>query len=405
MNTKTLEIYNLEKLADRVQTLNRKAAKLGLTPVTYKVLSVETKFVQDRLLERREVFDHYVVEVSFDYEQVKLPGAWQLVGVIDHQESLVKAVPGAPLPESGLRWFVERGSVCDHCKTSRQRNETFLLFEPSGNFHFIQVGRDCVGSFLGIDPGRVLAQFDLSGEVAEIEDDEYGHRVPKGYDLSYFLAHTACMIRTAGWRSRSQASEGNRATADLTLDNIVNQETRQKDRYGVPAWVDPSKADGEVAAKVAAWLVEVSGRSGLGDYMGNLAQIGANGFVTPKSAGFAASAINAYLKENEETVKRAAKRASGEGGQYIATLGLRIKRWQVEKVSSAGRDTEWGYVFFHRFIDFEGNTLVWKTQKEVDNGQYLLTGTVKEHKDFNGVAQTYVTNCKLVAEEWKGVAA
>lgn len=394
MITQTVTVYNYSRFESKFAALNKKAHKAGLRPIKLGNVVEEQKTVKNAYGESVEVFSHYEVELLLEDEVIRFPGGWQLVGVIDHTENLVRAVPGGV--EHPLTPYVERGAVCDHCHTYRDRAETFVVVNEAGKF--VQVGRQCVGDLLGIAPERALGQVEVVKELSD--DDEWlGERQIDGWVLSFFLAHAACMIRTAGWRSKSAATYEQRATADLTVDNIINQQTRQKSRYtNEPLWVDPNAEDSKTGELVGAWLETLPERTGLNDYLSNLAQIGRNKFVSPKSAGFAASAINAYLKEQEIEVKRAARREQGQGSQHVGKVGERITL-QVNKVSSAGFDSAWGYQFFHRFIDSQGNVIVWKTGNELDNGGYTLTGTVKSHDDYKGEAQTNLTRCKVGLSE------
>jgi hypothetical protein len=395
MITKTTTVYNYDRFDSKLVALNKKAHKAGLRPVQIGNVVKEKKTVRNEYGEPIEVFSHWAVELLIEDEIIRFPGGWQLVGVIDHKENLVKSVPGefANYPLAG---YVERGAVCDHCHTYRDRNETFVVVDENGVF--IQVGRSCLGDLLGIDPERALGQVEVVKELGE-EDEWLGERQVDGYHLRYFLSHAVCMIRTAGWRSRSTAKlEGVAATADITWSNIINQITKSKSqRTGEPLWIDPSKEDGEVADRVVAWLEGLQDRSLDTDYLINLAQIGRNGFVTRKSSGFAASAVVAYQKEVEEAEKAATRRQqlADEGKGFVGQIDQRIA-FVGKLVKSAGFDSQWGCQFFHRFIDEAGNTLVWKTGTELDQDKtYKVTATVKSHEEYRGEPQTYITRAKV----------
>lgn len=392
MITKSISVYNYDRFDVKLVALNKKAHKAGLRPVQIGQVVKEKKTVRNQWGEAVEVFSHYDVELLIEDEVIRFPGGWSLVGVIDHKEHLSKHVPGAV--DIPLTPYVERGAVCDHCHTSRDRNETFIVVNQAGEFK--QVGRSCVADLLGISPEQALGQVEVVKELAD--DDEWlGERQIDGYALKFFLAHAVCLIRTAGWRSRSASRDSydrQPATADLALNNIVNQATRAHDRItGDPLWVDPSKEDSELAGKVVEWLQGLHERTNANDYIANLAQIGINGFVTQKSAGFAASAVVAYQKEVEEEVKRAAKREAGQG--YVGKVNERIN-FTGRLVKSNGFDSQWGYQFFHRFVDDGGNILVWKTGSELEQGErFKVTATVKSHEEYRGEPQTYITRAKV----------
>jgi hypothetical protein len=395
MLTQTITVYDLSRFEKKLATLNKKIARMGLGQV--KTLSVqdEVKVVKNRFLEDIEVFSHFKVEISVPEEDVQLPGGWQLVGVIDHFEGLVKSVPETPQPPHGLHYHLERGAVCDHCGNDRNRKETFVVYSPEGNVRFVQVGRQCLGQFLGITPEQALGQVEVVKELLD-EEEWLGERQSLGTHLGFFLSHVAAMVRTAGWRSASAAKvEGTSSTVMLTWNNIFNEEMQKKDRYGLQLWADRTPADKELAERVAAWLRSLDGRAGLNDYMSNLAQIGRNGFVTEKSGGFAASAVSAYLREQEQEIKRAAERAARPESHYVGEVKERLSFERLHLVKSFGYDTEWGYYFTHKFLDEAGNVLVWKTAKELDQGcDYAVRATVKAHEEYKGEKQTVLTLAK-----------
>lgn len=387
----TVTVYNFGRFENKLVALNKKARKFGLGEITVSSVQEETKYVVNSLGEKTEVFSHFDVTLQLPAESLVLPGSHKLVGVIDHAEKLVRSVPGS---EVELRPYVERGAVCDHCGHDRNRKETFVILSEG---KLVQVGRQCVGAYLGISPERALGQIEVVREVLE-DEDWLGDRQIRGTRLGFYLKHVACLIRVAGWRSRSQAhAEGVSATADLAYYNISNEETRKRDRYGKPLWETPTAEDGELAEKTVEWLVGLQQRGGLNDYLSNLRQIGENGFVTDKSSGFAASAVVAYSKEVEEEVKRAARKAQekaeGVGAEYLGAVKQRRAFEGLRLVKSPGFDTAYGYSFIHKFVDAEGHVVVWKTAQALTLGNtYNLVGTVKAHEEYRGELQTVITN-------------
>jgi hypothetical protein len=387
MITKTITVYDFSRFESKLAGLNKKAAKAGLPPVVVGTVKDETKWIRNRFDERVEVFSHYEVELELAYEYVRFPGGWSLVGVIDHFENLVRSVPDmANIP---LTPFVERGAVCDHCGFDRNRKETFIVVDKTGRI--LQVGRQCVGLLLGVAPERVLAQVDLVREV--LEDEEWlGSRQVRGMDLGFYLSHVAAMIRTAGWRSATATKqEGGASTAGLAEENITLEELKKKGRYGEQLWVDRTDSDRELAGKVVLWLEALGGRRDLNDYQSNLVQIGKNGFVTPKSRGFAASAVAAYQKDVERVLRAVAEREGKVAGGYVGSVGERIS-FKATLVKSFGFDTEWGYSFIHKFVDEAGNTLTWRTATALDqDAAYNVRATVKAQEEYKGEKQTAVT--------------
>lgn len=369
MNTEVVNVYRMETFKNRVDQLNKKAAKLGFNPISYTVGDEITWYddIAHEVLHRG-----WEVEVTYDF--MKLPGDWRLVAIIDHKEDLIKTLPGETVPTI----YRERGPICDHCGQHRNRNETFVLRVDEA---YIQVGRQCIAEFLGIDAAQALGQIDLVGAISEL-DDYLGEPEVFGFKLEVFLAHTACMMRMFGWQSRSGASFEVMATADRVWWNLT-----EKNESKV---IKPNNDDVELAKETGVWMQALVDKDDLNDYLYNLASICKNGFVTFKSAGFAASAINAMLKDKEE--KLAAKLSNK---QHIGVVGDKIIA-RLTLISSNGFDSGYGYSFFHRFVDELGNVLIWKTAKELTSGkQYEVVGTIKKHDYFKSEPQTVITRCKV----------
>jgi len=57
----------------------------------------------------------------------------------------------------------------------------------------------------------------------------------------------------------------------------------------------------------------------------------------------------------------------------------------------------WFTTFLYEFTTEDGNILIWKTSKWLDDEKEFKTvsGTVKAHNEFRGVKQTELTRCKV----------
>ena len=71
--------------------------------------------------------------------------------------------------------------------------------------------------------------------------------------------------------------------------------------------------------------------------------------------------------------------------------------------------TQWGFTTIYKFVDENNNVLIWKTGNTItgtdkrgdtvyvkDMKTVTITGTVKEHNEYNGEKQTVLTRCKVV---------
>lgn len=98
------------------------------------------------------------------------------------------------------------------------------------------------------------------------------------------------------------------------------------------------------------------------------------------------------LKAIVDKLFRAESRSAYQGSEgEKLTVNVMVKR-NIEL------DGYYGISHMHIFEDIEGNVYVWTTAaKNISEGLNVkLTGTVKEHKEYNGTPQTVLTRCKYV---------
>lgn len=87
--------------------------------------------------------------------------------------------------------------------------------------------------------------------------------------------------------------------------------------------------------------------------------------------------------------------------EYVGAIGERIAATvtldAVHKYTT--HFTYYGETnYIYKFIDGNGNTLVWKTAtfQDIEQGKtYDIKGTVKEHSEYKGDKQTTLTRCKI----------
>lgn len=90
--------------------------------------------------------------------------------------------------------------------------------------------------------------------------------------------------------------------------------------------------------------------------------------------------------------------------EHIGEVGKRMTL-KVRYISSASWENEYGCsvwgndtTYLHKFEDADGNKLVWKTSNNIPHGygtELTLTGTIKEHSEYDDERQTVLTRCKI----------
>ena len=112
----------------------------------------------------------------------------------------------------------------------------------------------------------------------------------------------------------------------------------------------------------------------------------------------------AYYKENaldqlQADIKAVtnAKNAAESKSEFYGTIGDRIRKERATFVSQRYFENEWGGKFIYTF-KIGDNVFTWFTQSTLADGiqpgdEVELSGTVKDHKEYNGVNQTVLSRC------------
>ena len=89
-----------------------------------------------------------------------------------------------------------------------------------------------------------------------------------------------------------------------------------------------------------------------------------------------------------------AKAKAGQG-EFVGEVGERLRALDVQLMSVREYDGAYGLSYIYQF-SYKGDILVWMTTKWMDiepDEWYILTGTVKQHKNYRGMNQTYLSRC------------
>ena len=385
----------MEGFMNKLESLNKRAAKLGCSPIKVEILG-EMKRIKDKKKGEVDVFTCLTVE-----GEAPSYNGWTFVASIEHTEA-GNIIRTAPNKETPTRFF-DVHSVCEHCNTRRHRKETFVLQHEDGAFK--QVGRNCLRDFLGhTGPEQYAKWFDLLGELEEEARNCSEGGGQSLYDLNVYMAFVVECITRFGWVSGSSAREQRNygryveTTADRAFRNMLPDETKEdKKRRDFDF---PSDESYDKAKVIVEWARELKKREELTDYLHNLSIIARLGYVTWDTHRLAASMANAYemdLRNIEFKKKKEAEKEQRKRGGYVGEVGKReVFTVTVQRIIPFEND--FGIVKLHIMADEQGNNLVWySSSKVLEEGQtYKLKATVKEHKEYSGEKQTVLTRCAVV---------
>lgn len=364
------EIFNIPKyklnwLDQKIEALNKAAAKLKLEPVGYNVLREYTKDdPQDETGMRKLEF----VEIKLFGESpiLKTPSgkAYQFVSRIMHAEggNLLKNIPGVELP-------LEYRTVepkCQHCNYKRNRKDTYVL-RDNDTQEFLQVGSTCIKDFLGHPSAGMYASWaeslaDMAIELEQFGEDDYwgegGGRGETGYEIERFLQMVYAFSKAGGWKGRAKAREdGTIATVDIALNMYHSKDPKDKQAYAET--INKLTADDkEMLSAALEWARGLKDSTEenieqLSDYFWNLAVACSSPVVKSSTTGIVASLPIAYNKEVLSKIQPDPTTTAGNKGDLYVGRGV------LEEEHMYGSETS------YRFRAEDGKLLQWSSETPV----------------------------------------
>jgi len=387
---------NIAQLQERFKKLNRKAAKLGCAPVSFKILKIETVDLKMAPWTRR----YYHIEVEGVAPTL---ADWTFVGTLEHTlvGNIVKAIPGQELPPE----YRTQSPKCDHCKKIRKRRDTYIVKNINGEFR--QVGHSCVRDFLGgTSPSTLAWLAECLGELnsASEEGGSYGGG-KYAIDPLTFLEYVSEFIIREGWvssaasRAYAEKSGGDKAlptTSGKAWHNLFpGLDTKEKP-------IPISEAAKTEAAATLEYVKSFEGRTDLSGYEHNLFVACSLQFIDHSNTGLVASAVAAYRRhmgiEEKKRIQAEKKKTLAELSQHFGTVGERAEFTLKVDGEHIFEDGQFGTRALYRLSTPEGYIAVWWTGKQsLEIGKiYLFKCTVKKHDVWNDIKQTRLTRCKVV---------
>ena len=411
---------DLDELARRVARINAQARKLGVVEVRVehtgkeelRTVKKELKLVATdagTVPQWVPTVVHRYVEVRVLGEQPKLPGGWRLAAVVDYRQSvpLVSMVPGEELPLDPRGY----GARCDHCGTSRQRADVFVLANEAGEGR--QVGRNCLGDFLGLasnNPASALGFFARLRELVSFDEEERaarGFRGPAGFYLEEVMVLSAAIVNVSGWVSRARADAEHIPSTSSRINSWLFPPTFSWDG---PAALEYRTWRAAVAEQLKGWKelcvearearqwVQECGSDGGSEFERELADIARCDFLQSKYLGRAAYILPGYRKAQERLREAERRRDRWGASAHRGELGKRAE-FELELVATKLIDGDFGTTTLATFDDGAGNQFKWFASSfpEWKEGERKrVKATVKKHDEFAGIKQTVVSRLTVL---------
>jgi hypothetical protein len=127
----------------------------------------------------------------------------------------------------------------------------------------------------------------------------------------------------------------------------------------------------------------------------NLVTLVTSDVVEQKHLGLVCSAVAAWQRAMNQQVEYAKKREALKASQHVGRVGERLRgvAATVHQVRALPA-SEWGARTLVKFLDAQGNLMTWFASGDHDytpGARAKITGTVKEHREYQGVCETQLS--------------
>lgn len=396
------KVEELNKILDRFQ---RKAKKWGVPGLRVEQKHVKREFMvpvidvfssADEPKMQKILVPGMEVEV---YGVFPVIGGWELCGAISIEGGLVsaKTIQGKSIP---VEWIEDAPEVCDHCHQKRYRVLYYVLQNEKNEY--MKVGSSCVHDYAGNPHVFDSLGFDYPDFSIKDFNDSFsggGAGQISQFELKDFLFNAVTVIDLFGYHKKIEGC----SSGDDTLDMFFSPEFRGKVREMLHEKHDDLKAYAERVNVEVKEIIECVDSMDIknSEYITVLKNLVKAGFVTVKTANFAASMIPMYRREKARQIER----ENSKGSEWVASVGEKIKDHLVTVTGVKAISGYYGMSILVDMLDNDENRIkFFYTGKDDINAsfigkKFLVSGRVKKHDEYNGTKQTVLTRAKLVEVE------
>lgn len=380
-NTYKVPMEFLEDLDYKISKMNKRANKLGLGEISYEVVSIDSDKIDN--------LDRAICTIKInEFDEIKING-YEFVGKMEKNVGstyIYKGYESVPKEQRDIK-------ICQHCNTNRNRKAYYILKNEDGEY--ITVGKTCLKDFIGHeDVEKILKFYETSSELFENMWDGCFTYTQAVYSVDQVLKASLVSIESRGYYKSSSDLMSTREHVQLILDKSISNEEYAE------LFKKSNLISDDKITDIKNTILSINSNS---EYIDNLQALIKDKFVKSNMLGFVVSIPLAYEREMEKRVKEKNNVELSKNSDYVGVVGekldIEVDFLKVNKFESY-YGTSFKVTMLYNFIDKDGNIIVWRTGKEEDfevGKSYLLSGKVKEHKEYKDIKQTVILRAKYKA--------
>lgn len=365
ISDKQIEVF--EKGIKKIEKMNKKLGGY----IKYQIKGTEVIEVKRDGKKIKVRMNKVIVE----YDVPRIDG-YEIVAVLERigkNKNFVNLIQDTPIPKK----YETSEPYCEHCHTKRNRKHLMVLKDSKGNH--IQIGKTCLKDFTVSmwTPENVMSYYANLDEVLDTELYLNNPYVEQLHEIEGIMEKALQQIKDDGKYVKTGWETDYEQTTAYKVKNGLVKKVTQETKNEVQ----------EIIEKVLSVEHET------GSFLGNCSTIIEEGLVGDSKInmliGLTAFYFNHKNKPKQET--KVESKWLGEISDKIVFVPQDIRKYTF--------DTMYGEMNIYNMKDEDGNTLVWKTGKDMDDDELKgknVRGTVKKHDTFRGHKQTVVYRCKVL---------
>lgn len=411
----------LEYIKKELTRLNKKATRIGTSPLELKIVSTKKKNDVDQITKRNIVREFYTVEIVGSSPIIS---GYKFIASLNHTSAgnIINISPDAgmnTIPDE----YRSSTPTCDYCNTKRDRNNTFVLQDVQTK-KFLKVGRSCLKNFLpDKNPEQILRYAEYLNLVLEelliAEKMVGGERQSREhyYDPSEFLFYVCVAYLIEGKfisKRMIQAGDTEANTTSTMAQAFMNmqwQSSKFQDHYVPLIEKNREKAKALQAEledwlKIKDWEAEKIKNPGMINFIENIQVLLKLNRINYRNANYHAATLALYLREKNDAEKKNIEKKNpkthvGKIGEKIMFLGTLKVFKEFERQKFGYYDRGISYLMIFNDIDNQNEIVYFTNNPSVDEQDvgksFKVQATVKKH-DYSRqtqVPQTIITRAKI----------
>ena len=401
---KTFAIYeeNLDRLTKQINRIKNKCIKYRQS---FTFTEVGEEF-QDITTQNGEVVTLRFVLVQVD-GQIEHHD-WKFVGTIAHEEAgnIIRQLNTQFLVPT--KYYTSK-PTCDHCKTQRRRKDTYLIInEVTGEWK--QVGKTCLNEFTnGMNAEDVASYISLFNSLIQGASPSSGSSFKQYHSVAQVLSYAFETVKYFGYQRATEWEARPTRSRCMDYADLCNGRSRYMSNGQIRALqkeMDSVGFDGDSATnqKLAwdaiQWALNNEDESN--SYLHNLKVICSSEYTESRNLGMLISLAATYNRVLG-TLEEKKKQESEQEIEVKVSEFLGAEKDKVLVTLVSGRclysnDTIYGTMYMYKFVDDQGNVIMWSTGNAVDLDNIegaTISGSIKKLETYHGVKQTWLTRCKV----------